>query len=776
MDNLTFKVKEFARQMGADLVGIANIERWDCAPPMLSPKAHLDTARSVVVMGIHHPDASVEWGGLPSSNYAGPFQIGMIPKLDTMARHMAMFLENFGAKSIPYPCTGFWRHRPYKEITSTNTASFSHRHAAVAAGLGEFGVNNLFLSKKFGPRQRLISVITDLKLTPDPLYDGEKLCDKCGMCKQKCPGNNYDSQYLLDNGVDVVQIENKKYEYAKLNRWRCLWGEQFAFDMDKLKEYNIREEKDLFHANNKGVPRKGGEFGNCLRYCMAKPVRYWQRNYTSAPRRKKEKKNLTSDFLIEKIIEISKKNGADKVDIRPLKKVNDENLQLHNGYPLKEMRENFDWLISIRRKLPAYPIGHEAINDNEAYLKASLKVRLSIASYEIAAFLDNMGYEAMQDWMSAAEEIFADEYKTETVNRNKYLFEENERRPLPLKERYKVNHMQKTGVQREQQSMTAGAQNEKQENGPEELFVSCAVICQAPLEEKAVNISRNENLKTQLKDLDCLKQIKHVAVTPIENFSDVDNDIMDFNKILPGARSVITLLMDIPTHITTTAGLQKAECATSYSYLQYQTLRELIWTADDLCKVLEKADEKALPIIDASLTSIRTLAPYWEFSWSKLGHPDPRANAPVGEIAGLGEIGRSGHLLVPEVGASHKMIFIVTSAIIEKTESLIQGKKLCLNCGNCAKHCPVGALIEKQEDFIHNKKLCEWARSLGMSGKSGSELIGWKISNESIPEKITEEAVINAFNAKDPLQTQGYLYPCQIDTIVEACIQKCPAR
>jgi epoxyqueuosine reductase QueG len=44
----------------------------------------------------------------------------------------------------------------------------SHRHAAIRAGLGVFGKNNLVLTKEFGPRQRFCTVLTDAELVPDP--------------------------------------------------------------------------------------------------------------------------------------------------------------------------------------------------------------------------------------------------------------------------------------------------------------------------------------------------------------------------------------------------------------------------------------------------------------------------------------------------------------------------------------------------------------------------------------------------------------------------------
>jgi ferredoxin len=64
---------------------------------------------------------------------------------------------------------------------------FSHRHAATRAGLGEFGYNNVVLTREFGPRQRFNSIITDAPLIADPLIDAP-IClrDSCRLCLKAC--------------------------------------------------------------------------------------------------------------------------------------------------------------------------------------------------------------------------------------------------------------------------------------------------------------------------------------------------------------------------------------------------------------------------------------------------------------------------------------------------------------------------------------------------------------------------------------------------------------
>jgi epoxyqueuosine reductase QueG len=73
----------------------------------------------------------------------------------------------------------------------TNGVQLSIRHAAVAAGLGEFGWSSIVLTPEFGPRNRFGVILTTMVLEPDPLYCGPRLCDpeKCQICTDVCPTN-----------------------------------------------------------------------------------------------------------------------------------------------------------------------------------------------------------------------------------------------------------------------------------------------------------------------------------------------------------------------------------------------------------------------------------------------------------------------------------------------------------------------------------------------------------------------------------------------------------
>ncbi len=65
-------------------------------------------------------------------------------------------------------------------------ALFSHVIAGYYAGLGTIGMNHTLLTKEYGPRVRLVSVITDAEITPDKMMEKD-ICIRCGQCVKNCP-------------------------------------------------------------------------------------------------------------------------------------------------------------------------------------------------------------------------------------------------------------------------------------------------------------------------------------------------------------------------------------------------------------------------------------------------------------------------------------------------------------------------------------------------------------------------------------------------------------
>jgi hypothetical protein len=92
------------------------------------------------------------------------------------------------------------------------------RIAAVACGVGEMGWSKVLLTRKFGPRVRIGTILTDAALEPDPLLEPGTLCNRCMRCARECPG-----AIPMPGERDPIRIaiEDKVYEWGDVHMGRC---------------------------------------------------------------------------------------------------------------------------------------------------------------------------------------------------------------------------------------------------------------------------------------------------------------------------------------------------------------------------------------------------------------------------------------------------------------------------------------------------------------------------------------------------------------------------
>ena len=76
-----------------------------------------------------------------------------------------------------------------EEYLRTLTVDISHKMVATRAGLGWIGKTDLFISRAFGPRLRLVSMLLDQKPASYSVPVEESECGKCNVCVVKCPAN-----------------------------------------------------------------------------------------------------------------------------------------------------------------------------------------------------------------------------------------------------------------------------------------------------------------------------------------------------------------------------------------------------------------------------------------------------------------------------------------------------------------------------------------------------------------------------------------------------------
>ncbi len=175
------KLKKSALSLGAELVGIAPVERFESAPEGHSPGDILKGARSVVVMALRLPESVLEG---PATAYQCTMD-AVHRRLDDLAVRVALFLEEAGCKAVPVPSDEPYRH--WDAARSYGRGDLSHKHAAQAAGLGKLGRSSIFITPRYGNRVHLVSVVTDAALDPDPILQWDPCPPGCARCIKACP-------------------------------------------------------------------------------------------------------------------------------------------------------------------------------------------------------------------------------------------------------------------------------------------------------------------------------------------------------------------------------------------------------------------------------------------------------------------------------------------------------------------------------------------------------------------------------------------------------------
>lgn len=174
------EVKNIMFSLGAELCGIASVDRFSEAPKGYHPTDVLPTCRSVISFAVRIPA-----GSLKCSTAAVYTRIRntLTEKLDAIALDFCLQMEKAGVLCVPVPTN----ERQLDPETGRMRGIVSQKHAAQAAGLGAIGRHSLLITPEFGSMVWLGCVLTELELEPDMLKPS--VCDDCGLCVKVCPVN-----------------------------------------------------------------------------------------------------------------------------------------------------------------------------------------------------------------------------------------------------------------------------------------------------------------------------------------------------------------------------------------------------------------------------------------------------------------------------------------------------------------------------------------------------------------------------------------------------------
>jgi epoxyqueuosine reductase len=252
MSDTGARMIEKARAMGTVLAGIASLERLSRSPshrllreiPDLSPDHSIKWpggARSALVIALSCPqdEPELDWWGLSGSP-------GKRILMD-INRELSLWIEEeFGIKT----------HILNYSVVECGAYL---KDAAVLAGLGCIGRNNLLVTPEFGSRVRLDGLLLEEELDPTGPIDFDP-CDGCEEpCRKACPQNSFEEIALSSVETGMAALPGRD---GRFSRGRCM------IQMKK-DEADGRVALDELRM---GVLRGGGFIKYCRRCEFACPV------------------------------------------------------------------------------------------------------------------------------------------------------------------------------------------------------------------------------------------------------------------------------------------------------------------------------------------------------------------------------------------------------------------------------------------------------------------------------------------------------------------------
>lgn len=253
-------VKEKAKALGADLVGIVGADtlnefppdpKWPQTPERISP-----FVRSVVVVAKRIPVGAFRAKTNVPVQY---IDMLVLRAMDKTAYRLSRWMEDEGFPSFVTAAQETdWSYK------KASYGRLSTRHLGIEAGLGTFGLEVNILTPEFGPRIYLTGILTEARIAADERIT-EQVCigESCSRCLYSCPPDA-----VRHFGIDKRGCATEAQEFGFstiLKFWQRFIGEPPESRRELLRD------REIF-GFWQGLLRVVGSFGDCPRCLAVCPV------------------------------------------------------------------------------------------------------------------------------------------------------------------------------------------------------------------------------------------------------------------------------------------------------------------------------------------------------------------------------------------------------------------------------------------------------------------------------------------------------------------------
>jgi len=210
------KIKSVALKLGADICGVAPVDRFSSAPKGFHPKDVYSGCQSVLVFAKKLPTESLFATSCIPYTYINRL---ITEEVDALTLSLSRKLETLGFMNVPIPSddpSEYWEpDRSYAR------GILSLRHAGKLAGLGVLGKNTLLINDKFGNVIQLGALLLNSKLEGDPIALYEACKEDCQLCIRSCPQSALDGITVNQKACRALSNYRNERGFVLKKCWEC---------------------------------------------------------------------------------------------------------------------------------------------------------------------------------------------------------------------------------------------------------------------------------------------------------------------------------------------------------------------------------------------------------------------------------------------------------------------------------------------------------------------------------------------------------------------------
>jgi len=198
------QIKDIVRSLGADLCGIASVERFNTHPDGFQPRDIYPDCKSIIVFAKKIPESVFYTKSYIPYSFVDDIALHEVLRL-SLDISVKLERQNISAMPIPSEPYEYW-----DKDSMTGKGLLSLKHAGYLAGLGIIGRNTLLCNSEYGNLLKLGAVLTNADLEPDPIINYDFCSDSCNLCIKNCPSGALKKDSVIQKNCRLYSESSTK--------------------------------------------------------------------------------------------------------------------------------------------------------------------------------------------------------------------------------------------------------------------------------------------------------------------------------------------------------------------------------------------------------------------------------------------------------------------------------------------------------------------------------------------------------------------------------------